>query len=83
MSPEIIVQVYLHSTLIEYSTDGKTRKCKVTLPQNSRLKDLMTNLGIDQNNQLLLLAVNGKVADEEQILEQNDSVHFMMPISGG
>nr|NIU55630.1 hypothetical protein [Phycisphaerae bacterium] len=74
---------YLHSTLIEYSTDGKTRKFKVTLPQNSRLKDLMTNLGIDQNNQLLLLAVNGKVADEEQILKQNDSVHFMMPISGG
>jgi sulfur carrier protein ThiS len=29
------------------------------------------------------LAVNGKVAEEFQTLEENDLVHLMMPISGG
>jgi len=79
----ILVQVYLHSTLIRYSPDGKTRKLQVAIDPGSTLEDLMEKLGIDQSEHQLLFAVNGKVVEEFQRLEENDSVHLMMPISGG
>ena len=83
MEAKILVQVYLHSTLIRYSPDGRTRKLQVSIDPGSTLEDLMEKLGIDQSEHHLLFAVNGKVAEEFQRLEENDSVHFMMPISGG
>lgn len=79
----ILVQVYLHSTLIRYSPDGKTRKLQVAIDPGSTLEDLMEKLGIDQSEHQLLFAVNGKVVEEFHRLEENDSVHLMMPISGG
>ncbi|MEJ2487734.1 MAG: MoaD/ThiS family protein [Anaerolineales bacterium] len=83
MSTKITVFVYLHSTLVKFSPDGQTRKFELKSPQNSTLGDLITKLGIDPNDEHLLLAVNGKVAEEDQILENQDHVHLMMPISGG
>ena len=83
MEEQIFVQVYLHSTLIQYSPDGVSRKLIMSLDRGSTLNDLMDTLGIDQSEHHLLLAVNGKVAEESQVLEKNDSVHLMMPISGG
>jgi len=45
--------------------------------------DIISKLGIDLNEQHLLLAVNGKVVDLGQQLADQDNVHLMMPISGG
>jgi sulfur carrier protein ThiS len=73
----------LHSTLVKYSADGKTRKIKLDLPLRSTLGDLIDSLAIDQSEQPILLAVNGKVVDTDHILEDQDSIHLMMPISGG
>lgn len=83
MGAKILVQVYLHSTLIKYSPDGTSRKLQVSIDTGSTLDDLINSLGIDQTEYHLLLAVNGKVAEESQLLEENDLVHLMMPISGG
>ena len=84
MSSQITVRVYLHSTLVEYSKDGKTRKFTIKIPAGSTINDLIMELGIEQpENHLLLLALNGKVAEEDQFLSENDSLHLMMPISGG
>jgi len=83
MKDKILVKVYLHSTLIKYSPDGTSRKLEVSIDSGSTLLDLINSLGIDQTDHHLLLAVNGKVAEEFQTLEENDSVHLMMPISGG
>jgi len=83
MSVDIVVQVYLLSTLVKYSADGKSRKISVEVPVNSTLGDLINSLGIDQTEEQLLLAVNGKVAETDHILKDRDSVHLMMPLSGG
>jgi len=79
----INVQVFLHSTLVKFSNDGKTRKFTISIPPGSTINDLLSTLRIEQTGYHLLFAVNGKVADEEQRLNENDSVHLMMPISGG
>lgn len=83
MSTQITVYIYLHSTLVKYSPDGQTRKLTVNILLNSTLGDLINELGIDPSDLNLLLAVNGKVAEVNQILENQDRVHLMMPISGG
>ena len=83
MNETILVKVYLHSTLIKYSPDGTSRKLQISIDAGSTLGDLMESLGIDQTEHHLLLAINGKVAEEFDKLEENDSVHLMMPISGG
>jgi len=83
MKDKILVQVYLHSTLIQYSPDGVSRKLEIPIEQGSTLNNLMESLGINQSEHQLLLAVNGKIADESHLLKENDSVHLMMPISGG
>lgn len=83
MPTKITVYIYLHSTLVKYSPDGQTRKLEVNKPLNSTLGDLINELGIDPSDHHLLFAVNGKVAELNQILENQDHVHLMMPISGG
>jgi sulfur carrier protein ThiS len=83
MKETILVKVYLHSTLIKYSPDGTSRKLQVSIDAGSTLDDLINSLGIDQTEYPLLLAVNGKVAEEFETLEESDLVHLMMPISGG
>ena len=77
------VLVYLHTTLIKYAPDGRTRKFSLEVNPNTTIRDLIKQLGIDHLEEHLLLAVNGKVADEDQTLEDQDQVHLMMPISGG
>lgn len=83
MGGKILVQVYLHSTLIRYSPDGKSRKLQVSVDAGSTLQDLLVSLGVNLSDHQMLLAVNGKVVEDFQVLEENDSVHLMMPISGG
>lgn len=83
MPSSITVHIYLHSILVKYSPDGQTRRLSLDLESNSTLMDIISKLGIDLNEQHLLLAVNGKVVDLGQQLADQDNVHLMMPISGG
>ena len=83
MNSQISVKIFLHATLIKYSADGKTRKLQVSLPAGSTINDLIKKLGINQSEHNLLLSINGKVAEEKQMIMDNDSVHLMIPLSGG
>ena len=46
MSEQIQIQVYLHTTLVRFSPDGKTRKFNLYLPEDSTIRDLVEQLGI-------------------------------------
>lgn len=83
MPESIEVQVYLHTTLVSFSPDGKTRKFNIKLPEGSTIKDLVESLKITRPAESLLFGCNGKAADETAVLSDGDKVHIMMPISGG
>ena len=59
------------------------RRLEVSLPDGSRLDDLLRTLGITMPLDALLLAFNGRVAEVEQVLKAGDQVNIMPAISGG
>jgi len=59
------------------------RRLEVNLPDGSRLDDLLSALEITMPLDSLLLAVNGRVAEVEQVLKVGDQVNIMPAISGG
>jgi sulfur carrier protein ThiS len=55
----------------------------VELPGGSRVADLLSALAIFLPEEAILLAVNGRVADIQTLLQEGDQVNIMPAISGG
>ena len=79
----MIVIAHLHTVLQRQTPEGLIRRLEVDLPGGSRVADLLLILEITLPLDALLLAVNGRVADPEQILKDGDQVNIMPAISGG
>ena len=79
----MIVIAHLHTILQRQTPDGLVRRLEVDLPGGSRVADLLLYLEIALPLDALLLAVNGRIGDPEQILEEGDQVNIMPAISGG
>ena len=77
------VTVHLHTTLQRQTPEGLIRRLEVELPGGSRVADLLADLEITLSMDALLLAVNARVAEPEQILQDGDQVNIMPAISGG
>jgi aldehyde:ferredoxin oxidoreductase len=77
------VTVFLHSILQKRTPNGVKRRLVVELEPGNTIVDLVIKLEIDVAPEDLLLALNGRVTDLEQKLSDGDTVHLMMPISGG
>ena len=77
------IEVHLHTILQQQTSGGAIDKILVNLPTGSTVSDLLSNLNIKLSPKSLLLAVNGRVADEDQVLVNKDIVHLMPAISGG
>ncbi len=77
------VVVHLHTILQRQTPEGLVRRLEVDLPGGSRVADLLYSMEIALPLDALLLAVNGRVADPEQVLEEGDQVNIMPAISGG
>jgi sulfur carrier protein ThiS len=74
---------HLHTILQRQTPDGLVNRLELDLPGGIRLADLLTKLEISLPEDALLLAVNGRVADVEQVLQDGDQVNIMPAISGG
>lgn len=59
------------------------RRLEVSLPDGSRVGDLLSAMEITMPLDSLLLAVNSRVAEVEQVLRDGDQVNIMPAISGG
>ncbi len=59
------------------------RRLEVSLPDASTVGDLLSAMEITMPLDSLLLAVNGRVADVDQVLKEGDQVNVMPAISGG
>lgn len=59
------------------------RRLEVSLPDASTVGDLLSAMETTMPLDSLLLAVNSRVAEVEQVLRDGDQVNIMPAISGG
>jgi molybdopterin converting factor small subunit len=79
----VIITVHLHTILQRPTPEGLVDRLEVTLPPGSSLEALINHLEIELELDALLLAVNGRMADADQMLADGDRVNLMPAISGG
>jgi sulfur carrier protein ThiS len=77
------VTVHLGSILSKNIGRGNERRLEISLQEGGTIADLVQILKLELEPEKLLLAVNGRVARPDTVLEDGDRVHLMMPISGG
>jgi len=79
----IRVTVHLHTILQRPTPEGMLRQLDVRLAPGSTVGDLLVTLEVHLPVDALLLAVNGRVAEPDQTLQEGDTVNLMPAISGG
>ncbi len=79
----MLLTVHLHTILQLETSQGLKNRIEVSLPADSTLEDLLQILEISYPTDSLILAVNGRVADIDQVLKSGDQINLMPAISGG
>jgi sulfur carrier protein ThiS len=79
----LIITVYLHTILQKQTPDGLIRSIELSIPEGSTVSEVISQLEIHIGADNLLIAVNGQMAEESQLLFPGDRVDFMPAISGG
>lgn len=59
------------------------RRLDVMLPPGSTLADLLDRLALPRRDDSVLLVINGRQADAEQVLRDADEIHLIPALSGG
>ena len=77
------ITVYLHTILQKQTAEGVLRSLELSIPEGSKVEDVMARLEIRIDPDDLLITVNGQVADESQVLNPGDRVDLIPAISGG
>jgi sulfur carrier protein ThiS len=77
------VNVQLHTILQRQTPEGRVDQLQIELPEGSCLADLLERLEITLHAEDLLLVVNGRTAQPDQVLENDDRVNLIPAISGG
>jgi sulfur carrier protein ThiS len=80
---DVTVSVHLHTTLQRRTPEGSLRRLDITLPPGSTLADLLDRLSLPRRDDSVLLVINGRQADAEQVLRDADEVHLIPALSGG
>jgi sulfur carrier protein ThiS len=79
----LVITVHLHTILQRPSPDGLISRLEIAVPTGATLTDLLTQLDIPLSSDALLLVVNGRMAEQDQILKEGDEVNLMAAMSGG
>jgi len=79
----VTITVYLHTILQKQTAEGVLRSLELTVPEGSKVEDVLARLEIKIDPDDLLITVNGQVADESQVLFTGDRVDLIPAISGG
>jgi sulfur carrier protein ThiS len=77
------ISVDLHTILQRQTPEGLVSRVEISLPSDSSMADLIDLLEIDLHPDAILLAVNGRMAELTQTLQDGDQVNLMPAISGG
>lgn len=77
------VTVHLHTILQRKTPAGIQRKLELELAPGASLQELIEILEIELPLEALLLAVNGRIAEPDHRLVNDDEVRIMPALSGG
>lgn len=77
------VTVHLHTILQRETPDGLISRLEISLPDESTLAELIEHLEIPLSPDHMILAVNRRMAELDQVLKDGDTVNLMPAISGG
>jgi sulfur carrier protein ThiS len=77
------VTVRLHTVLRRETPQGVVDRVVLDLPEKSTVADALSELGIGQKGESILLVVNGRIVKRNHILEQNDELRLIPAVSGG
>ncbi len=77
------ITVHLHTILQKQGDQGLVDRLQLELPDGFVLVELLDMLEIELSVEALLMAVNGRMAGPERVLEDGDQVNLMPAISGG
>ncbi len=77
------VSVHLHTVLQRQTPEGLVRQLELSVQPQSNISDLLTQLEIDFPLDSLLLVVNGRLVEEDHVLQEGDKANLMPAISGG
>jgi len=77
------VTVHLHTILQRETPDGTIGRLEMSLPDESTLAELIEHLEIPLSPDHMILAVNRRMAELDQVLKDGDTVNLMPAISGG
>ncbi len=79
----MIVIVHLHANLRLETPSGMVGRLEMDLEPGSDVRALLRELGFSEQQEALLIAVNGRMGRLDQVLSSEDVVRVMPPISGG
>ena len=79
----MVINVRLHSILQSQTPDGSMGRLVMELPEGSRLADLLAELALPIPADGLLLVINGRMAGEDDELQDGDQVNVMPALEGG
>ncbi len=79
----MVVVVHLHTILQRQGPQGLISRLVVELPAGSDLAAVLRLLDIKTDPEELLLVVNTRTANPDQVLNDGDEVHLIPALSGG
>jgi sulfur carrier protein ThiS len=79
----LIITVHFHTILQRHTPQGAVRELDIEIPDGSSVGDLLRALEIELSPDALLLVVNGRLVEEQNILQPGDRVNLMPALSGG
>jgi len=83
MTGQNTITVIIHSGLIKSSRGKGQKKFEMPIREDYRIEDVVRDLDIQDEKPSLLYGLNGETADDKDLLRPGDTVHLMLPISGG
>lgn len=72
------ITVKLFATL----RDQRFDKSELTCPEGANIKDILTIIGVNKE-EVAIIFHNGRHADFNDIINENDTIAFFPPIGGG
>jgi sulfur carrier protein ThiS len=76
------VEVHLHADLERYASGGRRGVMSLVLPVGAQVADVLREVALPADRNVLV-GLNGKAAQLEQVLEDGARIDLVPPIAGG
>ena len=77
------VTVRLHTVLRRETPQGVVDRVALDLPEGATVADALSELGVGQKGESILLVVNGRIVQRNHVLADHDELRLIPAVSGG